>query len=307
MASIRKRGTTWIAEVCVDRKRRSKSFSTKKEAVMWSNDLERTGILAHHTFSEALERYRPVSEAKKGYQAELSRLSSLQSVAFINTPLESITAAMIADYRDKRLTQVSPVSVRREMIIMGAIFTRAINEWGWMTKSPIKTVERPQTSAPRRRGIAQDEIDQITENLRAARVGNQVADMFHLSIETAMRLGEICAIRWVDVSDKTITLRDTKNGDARSVPLSARAREILNSRRGMDSETVFTTPSNIASTTFRRRSINGVHFHDARSEAITRLSKKLDVMQLARAIGHRDLKSLLIYYAESADDIADRL
>ena len=50
-----------------------------------------------------------------------------------------------------------------------------------------------------------------------------------------------------------------------------------------------------------------LHFHDSRAEAIWRLSKKLDVMQLARVIGHRDLKSLLHYYAESAADMARRL
>lgn len=307
MASIRKRSDSWIAEVCVDRKRRSKSFKTKKEAVAWSNEMEKTGILAHHTFGEALERYRPISEEKAGYQAELSRLRSLQNVKFLHTPLEYITPAMIAEYRDARLKEVAPVSVRREMIIMSALFKMAVREWGWIHESPIVTVTKPSTSKPRKRGIAQDEIDSIVVNLEKARVGEQVADMFRFSIETAMRLGEICAIRWKDVSEKTITLPKTKNGDVRHVPLSLAAREIIEKRRGIDPDSVFTLSTHVASQTFMRRSINGVHFHDARSEAITRLSKKLDVMQLARAIGHRDLKSLLIYYAESADDIADRL
>lgn len=48
---------------------------------------------------------------------------------------------------------------------------------------------------------------------------------------------------------------------------------------------------------------DGVH----RAEAIWRMSKKLDVMELTRVIGHRDLKSLLIYYQTSADELADRL
>jgi hypothetical protein len=38
-----------------------------------------------------------------------------------------------------------------------------------------------------------------------------------------------------------------------------------------------------------------------------KLSKKLGIMDLARVIGHRDLKSLMIYYNESADALADRL
>jgi hypothetical protein len=50
-----------------------------------------------------------------------------------------------------------------------------------------------------------------------------------------------------------------------------------------------------------------VHFHDSRAEAIWRLSKKLDILQLARIIGHRDLKSLMIYYHEPASEIARQL
>ena len=50
-----------------------------------------------------------------------------------------------------------------------------------------------------------------------------------------------------------------------------------------------------------------LHFHDSRAEAIWRLSKKFDVMELARVIGHRDLRSLMIYYQVSADELADRL
>jgi integrase len=70
---------------------------------------------------------------------------------------------------------------------------------------------------------------------------------------------------------------------------------------------VFTLSAAAASKAFQRASVAGVHFHDARSEAVTRLSRKLDVMQLARMIGHRDLASLMAYYAERPEDIADRL
>ena len=55
------------------------------------------------------------------------------------------------------------------------------------------------------------------------------------------------------------------------------------------------------------RSPRSRYFHDSRAEAIWRLSKKLDVMELARVIGHRDLKSLLIYYDASADELSAKL
>ena len=48
----------------------------------------------------------------------------------------------------------------------------------------------------------------------------------------------------------------------------------------------------------------GITFHDTRHAACTRLAKKLHVLELARMIGHRDLKSLMIYFNESAEDTA---
>ena len=53
--------------------------------------------------------------------------------------------------------------------------------------------------------------------------------------------------------------------------------------------------------------LTGFTFHDARALALTRLAKKVDVLTLARIAGHRNLKSLMVYYRESAEDIAKRL
>lgn len=53
--------------------------------------------------------------------------------------------------------------------------------------------------------------------------------------------------------------------------------------------------------------ITDLHFHDTRHTAITRLAKKVPVLDLARMVGHRDIKMLMVYYNESAEDIARRL
>lgn len=311
MAHIVKRGNKYRAEVCVERVRRAKSFATKRQAVAWANEQESHGILAHKTLLDLIEEYTPIAEAHKGAQSELSRLNSLKSAKWKATPLEQVTPAMITAWRDARLKEVAPVSVRREMIILSAMFRQAIDEWGWLRDNPMASVRRPATSAPRRRGVSQSEIDAILSELAKMRAGPVVASMFRLSLETGMRLSEIVGLRWEDVAEKSVTLASTKNGDRRQVPLSAPAREILKAREGLGAEAVFPIDAGIASKTFQRArsaaKCHDVHFHDARSEAITRLSKKLDVMQLARMIGHRDLKSLMIYYAESADEMADRL
>lgn len=47
--------------------------------------------------------------------------------------------------------------------------------------------------------------------------------------------------------------------------------------------------------------------HDTRHEAITRLAAKMNVLSLARIVGHRDIKMLMIYYNKSAEDLAKQL
>ena len=106
-------------------------------------------------------------------------------------------------------------------------------------------------------------------------------------------------------------LLESKNGDSRKVPLSNRAIDLLKMLRHLDSKNVFTVDSDSFSTLFRRArdkcGIEDLHFHDTRHQAITNLSKKLTVIQLARMVGHRDLKSLMIYYNETATELAGLL
>ena len=305
--NITKRGDKYRCEVCIDYERKSKTFTTKKEAVSWGNDMESKGILPNRTLGDAIKKYRPIAEAQKGHQAKLSRLSMLERHPLSALRLESIQKAHISEYKEERLGKVSPSSVRVEMNLIATILRLCRDEWGWMHHDPIKTVKKPLPAPARRRGISQEEIDKILENLSKVRLGKITSQMFLLSLETGMRLGELVSLKWDDVGDKTVTLWDTKNGDKRPVPLSQKARSILSDRRNLDELRVFPVTSHSISQCFKRSSVNGVHFHDARGEAITRLSKKLDVMQLAKMIGHRDLKSLLFYYAEKAEDIAERL
>jgi integrase len=151
--------------------------------------------------------------------------------------------------------------------------------------------------------------DQMAE-LATQRVG--VAILW--ALETAMRAGEIVGLRWrdVDAANRTAHLPLTKNGAARAVPLSKAAIALLSCLpTGEPDHAAFGLSSETLDTLFRRArgraGIEGMHFHDLRHEAITRLARKLDVLDLARMIGHKDLKSLMVYYNASPAEIAARL
>ena len=135
------------------------------------------------------------------------------------------------------------------------------------------------------------------------------------AIETAMRASEIQELTWdrVFFEKKIVYLPDTKNGSARTVPLSAEAIRILDRFKEIKSdenESVFQL-NEISNTFYKLKEILGLkhlNFHDSRREACSRLAKKVDVMTLAKISGHKDIKILLsTYYAPDMSEVAGLL
>lgn len=319
MASFDKRGGRWRARVVADGRRESLTFRTKAEAVAWAHERE-AGLaepsLGEHTLKDALRRYaREVAPTHRGERWEVVRCGLLERFRLASIRLASMRSADLAEWRDARLQQVTPGSVRREMTLLNSVLEVARKEWGWLRTNPLGDVAKPKAPASRKRRVADDEIERVVLALGydggvPGTASHRVALAWMFAVETAMRSGEICAMRWADVRAKAVRLPLTKNGEARDVPLSPRAREILG-LLPRDASTVFDLRPAIRDALFRkardRAGVENLTFHDSRAEAIWRLSKKLDVMELARVIGHRDLRSLMIYYQTSADDLADRL
>ena len=181
-------------------------------------------------------------------------------------------------------------------------------------------MRRPKESEPRDRLYTDDEIERIClalgfdlgDEQEAETVSQRVAVAFLFAIETAMRAGEICGLLPRDVVGRVATLLETKNGTKRKVPLSSRAVELLELLPvPKENATVFGITTKSLDTLFRkaktRAAIEDATFHDSRHLAITRLAKKLNVLDLARMVGHRDLKQLQVYYNETAESMAERL
>lgn len=319
MASINKRGKKWRAEVWAKGERITGTFRTKQEAAQWAleREAEASGAkLPTRTLGDALARYaRDVAPQHRGAKWELIRLASLGTEPLAQKQLADLAAPDLAGWRDQRLRDVSPGTVAREMTLLRSVLRTAWKEWGWLRENPLRDVKPPRTPASRKRRISQDEIDRLLlalgcEGDQAGTASQRTGLAFAFALETAMRAGEILGLRWEDVGEKSVRLPLTKNGDARKVPLSPRAREIL-AALPRDGDTVFDLHAGTRDALFRRAKqvaqVENLRFHDSRAEAIWRLSRKLDVLELARVIGHRDIKSLMIYYQVDADDLADRL
>lgn len=326
MATFIKRPSGWRAQVRRGSVSRSASFRTKAEAVAWAAKVEAEAIAGKHgqipnvPFSTLLQKaIDELAPSKRSSDKEVMRIKRFLPLPLAKVALPELGPEHFAQWRDKRLQEVSVGTVLREWGCLSAICTVAVKEWRWLTSNPMSQVKRPQEPKARTRRVSDDEIMRLMMALgynyeAAPRTATaRVGAAFLFAIETAMRAGEICALQWdlVDFERRVAHLPMTKNGFPRDVPLSKEAVRILDQLPREGGACFQLKPANLDAL-FRkakaRALIEELHFHDSRREALTRLAAKVDVMTLAKISGHRDLRILQnTYYAPDMADIVGKL
>jgi len=322
MATIRKlKSKKFLAEIRKQGQYKSKTFTTKVQAMAWAVETEQglssDSLISGKRLSDIFERYRDeISPSKKSRRTEQNRLNKFLRHSLAIIPLEDIKQSHFYDWIEEALASLKSSSVNRDLNLLSSVFEQAIR-WNWMDNNPVRGIKRPKNPQPRDRRISEAEIKRIQNALlfdgkTVTEQRHEIAVAFLFALETAMRQGEIWAMEWSDVylDKRFVRLPDTKNGTSRDVPLSMEAVRLLK-LLGTDQGRVFPSNQQSSATIFRRclklADIKSLTFHDTRHEALTRLARKLDVLDLARMVGHRDPRSLMIYYNATAEEIAHRL
>ncbi len=346
MASFRKRQGRWQARI----KRQgaqpiAKTFLTRGAAEKWARSIEvsiesgdyqdprRPDRCGTESLGNALERYvREVTPKKKNARAETYILGQWRRQSFADTPLDHVTPSAIATWRDDRLAEgTAPATIRNALAALSAVYQHAAMEWGYRDlENPVRRIRRPAPGRARARRVTATEIDALC----AAGGSPDLPDLIRLAVATGMRAGELVSLTWddIDIDARTAHLSDTKNGDARTVPLSSEAVGILKRResRTQSTQRVFQLTPHAVSVAFRRtvcaartqyceacardamqpdpRFLANVHFHDLRHEAVSRLFELgLNPMEVASISGHRTLQMLKRYTHLKASELAKKL
>jgi len=125
-----------------------------------------------------------------------------------------------------------------------------------------------------------------------------------------MRQGELVSLHWEHIAiDRRIAhLRDTKNGESRTVPLSTTAASVL---RGLPRSINGQVFPGLTAEAIKRSYIRAVRragIEDLRHKATTRLFEKgLNIMEVATVTGHKDLRMLRRHPQLKAEHLAKKL
>ncbi|WP_444909668.1 hypothetical protein [Microbulbifer sp. TRSA005] len=145
MATFTRRGKAWRAQVRLQGHSVGASFDTKRQAQQWAQDTEyqiRQGEFGKPqagTFGDLMKRFsETVSPGRAGARWEIVRLNKLLSDPISQIPLSELKTQNFAEFRDRRLTFVSPGSVNREINLLGAVCRYALREWHLLDHHPIQ-------------------------------------------------------------------------------------------------------------------------------------------------------------------------
>ncbi len=271
------------------------------------------------TFTAAADAYLRRVEGNLESAATIAGVLRRFQREWGDRPLAAITPSMIESWQYARLEQrtrvggrlVSKSGVNHELALL-----RAFYAWAWrndlVAASPMARVKLFKVR--NRRLVA------LTEHQGADLLGCCTGRRKHLypivlmAINTGLRLGELLALRWADINLETGTVwvMQSKNGEARDVPLLPSLADYLRRARAAapDSALVFRhqdgTPYRSVASSWRGAcrdaGIPRTHMHDLRHTFASRLLRTgADVAVLQELMGHKTPAMSLRYSHAFAD------
>lgn len=317
----------------------AKSFRTRRDAEDWARNTEDGMIRGVHikrspseamTIDDALDRYlaevTPTKRTSTQY-AEKMRAKQLKK-SLGDYSLMSLSPKIVAKYRDGRLAEgKSPSTVRLELAMLGHLYTTAIKEWGMgLVTNPVASIRRPAPGPGRNRRLSWSEARRMLKACDA-HSNPMLAWIVRVALYTGMRRGEILSLTrdQVDLGRRIVRLSETKNGSARTVPLSKRAvrvfRQALSNpvqpadtgliffgEPGRDGKRRPYEANRMWAEALKRANIINLRFHDLRHEAISSLVERgLSDQEVAAISGHKSMQMLKRYTHLRAEDLVARL
>ncbi len=250
------------------------------------------------------DRYKP-----SGQRTASKYLKRQLLPAFGSKPLDRIAPAHVRRWFD-RYSRTAPGGANRALNILQQIMNFAA-ACGHIEVNPTRGIRRNRRPALTR-FLSREEIARLYAVLDAQnrKDSRQQADIVRLLLLTGCRKGEIMGLRWSEVRDDMLALADSKTGP-RTVPLSSRARAILDRQPRGEGPFVFPSPLDPARPRGpdlrfwyrirREAGIGDVRLHDLRhTMASHAVMNGVPVPVVSRMLGHSNVR-MTLRYAHLAD------
>lgn len=307
--SFFKKGSNWYIDYYVagrrkremigPNKRLAQSVLAKRKLQIAENRFLDVRKMGRIRFEELADLYLDYSKTNKRSwtrdRTSIRALSQLLREKYLN----DITPLLIENYKKKRLAEVKPATVNRELACLKHMFTKAV-EWDKIEDNPIKKVKLLREDNERFRWLRKYEVQKLCDNC-----AEHLKPIVLMALHTGMRRGEILKLKWedVDLDQGIVLVKHTKNNEIREIPLNNLLTNILKQIK-IRSPYVFSRQDGKPYGTIRRSfesalkkaGIKNCCFHDLRHTFSSHLVMSgVDIMTVRELLGHKSLRMTMRY------------
>lgn len=287
-------------------------YTKRKAEVLRGQKLPELSRRRCMTLADAIEHYQDELRAKRSYRDD-RRYSKVWTAALGQLALDQVSARDVERWKAVKRQQAKPATVNRHVQFLKRIFSLAVRD-GLVERHPLAGVRKLRENNARVRYLEADE----EARLRAVLAPHRWL-MVELAILTGLRQGEQFGrggLRRenVDFGAGVITIPRSKHGEARHVPMSPRARAILEQQLTSHGEAwVFpgrtsgrpyagTSASHFLGRALVRAGIRGFTWHCLRHTFCSRLVMRGVSLRAVQALaGHKTI-TVTERYAHLAPD-----
>ena len=327
MASIIPIGNSWRAAVRRKGfKAITKTFKTKTAAKEWARRIEvdidagtQPRSSKGRSIADVILHYRELREHSRPIPIQSNEhymLAHLEE-GFADVLADRLTTEDLIAWCKRRSAEgAGPYTIDMELSKLGTALKFSGVALG-IPSSPVIDQARPMLrhlgligpGSRRERRPTQRELDDVLKRLEAP-----YADLVLFAVATAMRRGEIVALRWADLDEtkRMVMIRDRKDprmkkGNNQWIPLLGESWTIVQ-RQPRDSDLIFPVLAGTVSKVFldacRGCGIDDLHFHDLRHDGISRLFEQgYTIEQVSLISGHKDWRHLRRYVQLRPEDM----
>jgi integrase len=247
-----------------------------------ASDVTTAALMERYTRHQK-PRIRPTTfERLGGIMATLQR--------HLPEQVKAITKRTVAGYIETRSETVKPATVAKEMSVLKHCLKLAV-EWELIHQNPAAGARLPKLPAGRTKYLTPGEL---RATLEAAPDWMRAPLAFAAC--TGVRRGEMLSLKWmdVDIANRRLYLRETKNGALRVLPIPEFALTVLRSLpAGATDSLVFANVdasrlSVYTKRVFKRLGIPDASFHTLRHTAASWLVMEgVDLYAVGQILGHK--------------------
>jgi integrase len=260
------------------------------------------------TLEALFERYKRHQKARIR-PTTFARLDGILGTLKANLPelAKAITKRTVAEYIEARAVDVKPGTVAKEMSVLKHCLKLAV-EWGELNQNPATGARLPKLPQGKTRYLTPGELKAALES-----APEWMRAPMAFAACTGVRRGEMLSLRWMDVDMKNrrLYLRETKNGALRILPIPESALTVLRSLpSGKTGDLVFAgvDPAFLSVYTkrvFKRLGILDASFHTLRHTAASWLVQQgVDLYAVGQILGHKTPRMTQRYAHLSPDYMA---